>query len=170
LADCRLPTAQVHSVDASEWFITTEGEIGAVEENTSPGIREHLSDRRPEIYGMEELEAAKTGDPAWNAIMTQMRITGFAPSHLRMYWGKKVLEWSKTPESAHRRLLSLNNRYFLDGRDPNSYAGVGWIFGLHDRPFKERPVYGMVRSMTASGLARKGDIQAYMRSVRALEE
>ncbi len=81
---------------------------------------------------------------------------------MRMYWGKKVLEWSPTPERAYQTLLYLNNRYFIEGRDCNSFASVGWIFGLHDRPWQERPVFGKVRYMNARGLERKFDIDAYV--------
>lgn len=145
------------------------GDYSSVPSWAGKTLHSHLADKRPALYRLEELEASKTHDPYWNAVMTQMRVTGFAPNHLRMYWGKMVLFWSETPQQAHANLMRLNNRYFLDGRDPNSYAGVGWIFGLHDRPFKERPVYGMVRSMTAEGLLRKGDIAAYAASVKSLE-
>jgi deoxyribodipyrimidine photo-lyase len=82
-----------------------------------------------------------------------------------MYWGKKILEWSESPRKAFSNILYLNNKYFLDGRDPNSYAGVGWIFGLHDRPWKERSIFGKVRFMAASGLERKCDIKAYVAKV-----
>ena len=84
---------------------------------------------------------------------------------MRMYWAKKGIEWSKSPETAFKTLLNLNNKYFLDGRDPNSYAGVAWAFGLHDRPWKERPIFGKVRYMAASGLERKCDIKAYVKKV-----
>jgi deoxyribodipyrimidine photo-lyase len=87
---------------------------------------------------------------------------------MRMYWGKKILEWSATPETAFATALTLNNRYFLCGRDPNSYANIGWCFGLHDRPWPERPIFGKVRTMSAAGLQRKFDIQAYVSSVERL--
>ncbi|MBN1592749.1 MAG: deoxyribodipyrimidine photolyase, partial [Candidatus Coatesbacteria bacterium] len=89
---------------------------------------------------------------------------------MRMYWGKKIIEWSETPERAFETTLHLNSKYFLDGRDPNSYAGVAWLFGKHDRPWKERPIFGTVRYMSASGLERKCDIKAYVEKVRALVE
>jgi deoxyribodipyrimidine photo-lyase len=97
--------------------------------------------------------------------MAEMRTTGFMHNHMRMYWGKQVLAWSTDPEEAYETLIRLNNRYFLDGREPNSYAGVGWIFGLHDRPWPERPIFGKVRTMTASGLRRKCDIDAYVAKI-----
>ena len=91
--------------------------------------------------------------------------SGRLHNYLRMYWGKKILEWSASPEEAFRTTLALNNKYFLDGRDPNSYANVAWIFGLHDRPWYERPIFGTVRYMAASGLERKLDMDAYLARV-----
>jgi deoxyribodipyrimidine photo-lyase len=114
------------------------------------------------LYEPGDLTNAATEDPYWNAAMTEMTLTGYMHNTMRMYWGKKILEWTRDPEEAHRRVLALNNRYFLDGRDASSFANVGWIFGLHDRPWPERPVFGTVRSMTASGLERKFDIDAYV--------
>jgi deoxyribodipyrimidine photo-lyase len=126
----------------------------------------HAEDERPERYSLEQLTEAQTADEYWNAAMLEMRHTGYMHNYMRMYWGKKILEWSPSPAEAFRRVLWLNNRFFLDGRDPNSYANVGWIFGLHDRPWQERPIYGKVRTMTAKGLKRKGDPDAYVRKVR----
>ena len=100
--------------------------------------------------------------------MREMVHTGYMHNALRMYWGKKILEWSPTPEEGYRTALALNNRYFLDGRDPNSFANVVWCFGLHDRPWPERPVFGKVRSMTAGGLERKLDTDAYAEAVEEL--
>jgi deoxyribodipyrimidine photo-lyase len=85
-----------------------------------------------------------------------------------MYWGKRILTWTNTPEYAHRVLLELNNRHFYDGRDPNSFANVAWVFGLHDRAFGERSVFGKVRPMTRSGLDRKIDVDQYIRSVEEM--
>ncbi|MCB2147530.1 MAG: deoxyribodipyrimidine photo-lyase [Deltaproteobacteria bacterium] len=131
-------------------------------------LAEHAADRREIIYDRQTLEAANTHDPYWNAAMAEMRDTGFMHSYMRMYWGKKIIEWSPSPEQAFERALALNNRYFLDGRDPNSYAGVGWVFGLHDRAWFERGIFGKVRYMAASGLERKCDIRAYIEKVAAL--
>ena len=88
--------------------------------------------------------------------------------YMRMYWGKRLIEWSLTPEEAFGRALYLNNKHELDGRDPNSFAGVAWCFGKHDRPWPERPVFGTVRAMSAKGLKRKFDMDAYLRRVQAL--
>jgi deoxyribodipyrimidine photo-lyase len=100
--------------------------------------------------------------------MSEMRLTGRLHGYMRMYWGKKIIEWSPSPAAAFRTALRLNNRYFLDGRDPNSYAGVAWCFGLHDRPWQQRPIFGMVRYMNESGLRRKFDIEGYVRRIEGL--
>ena len=97
-----------------------------------------------------------------------MLLTGYMHNYMRMYWGKKIIEWSDSPERAYSTALHLNNKYFLDGRDPNSYANVAWLFGLHDRPWGERDIYGKVRTMTAAGLRRKFDIETYVRWVAGL--
>ena len=131
-------------------------------------LADHAGDERPVRYSRADLERAGTEDEYWNAAMTEMLKTGYMHNYMRMYWGKKILEWSDTPETAFSTALYLNNKYFLDGRDPNSYANVAWIFGLHDRPWQERPIYGKVRYMNASGLERKFDIQEYCRWVRSL--
>jgi deoxyribodipyrimidine photo-lyase len=128
-------------------------------------LADHAGDERPAIYTQEELEAARTHDPYWNAAMREMKHTGFMHNYMRMYWGKKILEWAGSPENAFETALAINNKYFLDGRDPNSYAGVAWIFGKHDRAWPERPIFGKVRYMAASGLERKCDIRAYVRKV-----
>ena len=131
-------------------------------------LLEHARDNRPKQYTRAELEKAQTDDDYWNAAMQEMRLTGYMHNHMRMYWGKKILEWCNTPQYAYSTALYLNNKYFIDGRDPNSYANIGWIFGLHDRPWQERPIFGKVRYMNARGLERKFDIDAYVRWVRAL--
>ncbi len=131
-------------------------------------LDEHRRDPRPHHYTQRELEESRTADPYWNAAMTEMRITGYMHNHLRMYWGKKILEWGATPEEAFRTALTLNNKYFLCGRDPASYANIGWLFGLHDRPWGERPIFGKVRCMTSGGLERKCDIHAYVRKIAML--
>lgn len=128
----------------------------------------HRGDRRPYLYSLEELEGAGTHDGYWNAAQAEMALTGRMNGYMRMYWGKKILEWAKTPEEAFRRVLYLNNRYSLDGRDPNSFAGVAWCFGKHDRPWKEREIFGTVRFMNARGLERKFDMKHYLEKVAAL--
>ena len=121
----------------------------------------HAGDRRAHLYDAEALARAETHDPYWNAAMREMVHTGFMHNYMRMYWAKKILEWSADPESAFHTTLTLNNRYFLDGRDANSYANVAWCFGMHDRAWTERPVFGKIRYMNAAGLERKFDMRRY---------
>jgi deoxyribodipyrimidine photo-lyase len=128
----------------------------------------HRHDRRDHIYSFDQLAGAQTHDPYWNAAMQEMLLTGYMHNYMRMYWGKKVLEWSASPEEGYANLLKLNNTFFIDGRDANSYANVGWVFGLHDRPWPERAVFGKVRSMTAAGLRRKTDIDDYVRHIQLM--
>jgi deoxyribodipyrimidine photo-lyase len=132
-------------------------------------LREHAKDRREYLYDEETFENARTHDPYWNAAQNEMRLTGTMHGYMRMYWGKKMLEWSRTPEEGYRIALALNNAYELDGRDPNGYAGVAWCFGKHDRPWRHRTVFGMVRYMNANGLRRKFDADAYVASIERLK-
>jgi deoxyribodipyrimidine photo-lyase len=131
-------------------------------------LQEHAGDRREYLYSLEELEGAHTHDPFWNAAQKEMLATGRMHNYMRMYWGKKIIEWSASPEEALKRILYLNDRYELDGRDPNGYAGALWCFGKHDRPFAERKVFGKVRWMSSEGLRRKFDIDAYVRKANSL--
>lgn len=133
-------------------------------------LDKHREDSRDFLYTTEEFEGAQTHDPYWNAAMNEMKRRGMMKGYMRMYWGKKVIEWSRSPEVAYETLLYLNNKYFLDGRDPNSYANVAWIFGKHDRPWGERSVFGTVRYMNANGLKRKFDIETYVQWVESLAD
>jgi deoxyribodipyrimidine photo-lyase len=128
----------------------------------------HRDDRREHIYPQAQLEAAETHDPYWNAAMREMTYTGYMHNYMRMYWAKKIIEWTATPEQAFRITLDLNNKYFIDGRGGNAYANVAWCFGLHDRAWTERAIFGKVRSMTASGLKRKFDMERYVAAVEDL--
>jgi deoxyribodipyrimidine photo-lyase len=131
-------------------------------------LERHARDEREHVYGLARLERAATHDPYWNAAMREMVHTGFMHNSLRMYWGKKILEWTRTPRAALRTALRLNNRWFLDGRDASSYANVAWCFGLHDRPWGERRVFGTVRYMNDRGLDRKFDMARYVEQVDRL--
>ena len=131
-------------------------------------LQEHKSDERPTTYTRNRLENAETDDPYWNAAMQEMVLTGYMHNQMRMYWGKKIIEWTNTPRYAYSTALYLNNKYFLDGRDPNSYANIGWLFGLHDQAWGERPIFGKVRYMSAGGLERKFKIDRYVRWVNTL--
>ena len=128
-------------------------------------LEEHKDDEREYLYTREQLENAETHDEYWNAAMNEMRYTGYMHNYMRMYWGKKILEWSESPEEAYETTLYLNNKYFLDGRDPNSYANVAWVFGQHDRGWQERAVFGKVRYMSAGGLERKAKPKQYVEKV-----
>jgi deoxyribodipyrimidine photo-lyase len=133
-------------------------------------LKDHASDEREYVYAREQLENAQTHDEYWNAAMNEMRYTGYMHNYMRMYWGKKILEWSVTPEEAYETTLYLNNKYFVDGRDPNSYANVAWVFGQHDRGWQERAVFGKVRYMSAGGLERKAKPEQYVAKVERLIE
>jgi deoxyribodipyrimidine photo-lyase len=124
----------------------------------------HKNDKREYIYTEDVLENAKTHDDLWNAAQLEMVSLGKMHGYMRMYWAKKILEWTKNPEEAFRIAVYLNNKYELDGRDPNGYAGIAWsIGGLHDRAWTERPVFGKIRYMNYNGCKRKFDVNAYIR-------
>lgn len=127
-------------------------------------LDEHRADPRPFLYDRATLEAGDTHDRFWNAAMREMRETGYMHNRLRMYWGKKIVEWSPSPEEAFATALAINNKFFLCGRDANSFTNIGWLFGLHDRPWFRRPVFGVVRYMGENSL-RKFDAEGYVRSV-----
>jgi deoxyribodipyrimidine photo-lyase len=130
-------------------------------------LAERADDRRPYLYTQQQLESADTHDPLWNAAQIEMIRTGRMHGYVRMYWAKKILEWTPSPGEAFDVAVKLNDRYFLDGRDPNGYAGVAWaIGGKHDRPWPpRRPIFGLVRYMSAAGMARKFDVPAYIAKV-----
>lgn len=126
-------------------------------------LEAHADDPRPERYSRDELERAETDDPVWNAAQRQLVGSGRMHNYLRMLWGKKVLQWSPTPQEALETLLYLNDKYALDGRDPNTLAGVGWVFGRFDRAWgPERPIFGKVRYMTSQNTARKLRVRRYL--------
>lgn len=128
-------------------------------------LRAHLKDKRPVTYSLEQLEHSKTHDQAWNAAQTQMVKEGKMHGYMRMYWAKKILEWTKDPQTAQRYAIYLNDLYELDGRDPNGYTGIAWsIGGVHDRPWFDRPIIGTIRPMVQTGLQRKFDLQKYIKT------
>jgi len=132
-------------------------------------LRRHRRDRRPQLYSYEQFEAAATHDALWNAAQKELMLRGKIHGYYRMYWGKKTIEWSRTPEEALTVMLQLHERYALDACGPNTYAGVLWCFGLHDRPWPERPVFGQVRYMSLEGMHRKTDVSAYVGEIEILE-
>lgn len=124
----------------------------------------HACDEREHEYTLEEFEGANTHDALWNAAQTQLLREGCMHNYLRMLWGKKILEWSPLPEDALTVMIELNNKYALDGRDPNSYSGIFWCLGRYDRPWgPERPVLGTVRYMSSANTAKKLDVKEYLR-------
>ena len=126
-------------------------------------LAEHASDPRQPVYGLADFENARTHDPLWNAAQNQLRREGHIHNYLRMLWGKKILEWSESPREALRIMIELNDKYALDGRDPNSYTGILWILGLHDRAWgPERPVFGKIRYMSSANTARKYRVRGYI--------
>jgi deoxyribodipyrimidine photo-lyase len=129
-------------------------------------LDEHRKDPREFLYSVEQLEQGKTHDTLWNAAQKQMSGTGTMHGYMRMYWAKKILEWTSSPEDAFKNALYLNDKYQLDGRDPNGYAGCAWsIGGVHDRAWGERPVYGKIRYMNRKGCERKFDVDKYVKKV-----
>jgi deoxyribodipyrimidine photo-lyase len=123
----------------------------------------HSKDKRPHVYTLDEFEAAQTHDHLWNAAQRQLVREGRLHNYLRMLWGKKILEWSKTPQEALEGMIALNNKYGLDGRDPNSYSGIFWVMGRYDRPWgPERPIFGKIRYMSSENTVRKVRVENYM--------
>jgi len=127
-------------------------------------LEEHASDPRPYLYSLSELEEARTHDRIWNAAQAQLVREGRVHNYLRMLWGKKILEWSATPQDAANTMIELNNKYALDGRDPNSYSGIFWCLGRYDRAWgPERPVFGKIRYMSSENTARKLRLSEYLK-------
>tara|TARA_B100000963_G_scaffold135686_1_gene118059 strand:- start:1079 stop:2431 length:1353 start_codon:yes stop_codon:yes gene_type:complete len=126
-------------------------------------LNEHRNDEREYLYPKEQFEHADTHDPLWNAAQNQMMNKGKMHGYMRMYWAKKILEWSPNPEEAMQVAIDLNDKYELDGRDPNGYAGIAWsIGGIHDRAWFERPVYGKIRYMNYNGCKSKFNVKRYI--------
>ncbi|MEO8295395.1 MAG: deoxyribodipyrimidine photo-lyase [Gemmatimonadota bacterium] len=136
--------------------------VDAIPEWARKELSEHAADPRPVLYSLEQLEHARTGDPLWNAAQTAYLRNGYMHNYLRMLWGKAVLQWTPGYGEALHILEHLNNKYSLDGRDANSYAGIMWIFGKFDRPFYRRPIYGLVRYQSLKAAAKKFNVTRYI--------
>ncbi len=149
---------------------TNEYETPAVAENwAQQTIREHAKDERERLYTLKQLEAAETYDDLWNAAQIQMNEHGWMHNYMRMYWAKKILEWTPDVATAMKYAIYLNDRYFLDGRDPNGYAGIAWsMVGKFDRPWFDRPVFGKIRYMSGASTGKKFDSKGYIRQMNAL--
>jgi deoxyribodipyrimidine photo-lyase len=132
-------------------------------------LNKHRTDLRDPVYTRERFESATTCDDLWNAAQKELLLRGKIHGYYRMYWGKKIVEWSATPEEALSTMIHLHDRYALDGQDPNTYANILWCFGLHDRPWGERPVFGTVRWMSRAGMDRKTGVKAYIEEIEYLE-
>jgi len=123
----------------------------------------HEMDERPYLYPLERMASADTHDPLWNAAQTQLSREGCIHNYLRMLWGKKILQWTPSPREALRAMIALNNRFALDGRDPNSYSGIFWVLGRYDRAWgPERPVFGKIRYMSSRNTTRKVRVSGYL--------
>lgn len=131
-------------------------------------MEHHLYDEREYIYGIDDYESFQTHDIYFNAAMIEMIVTGFMHNYMRMYWAKKIIEWSASYTAAYEIIKYLNDKYFIDGRDANSYTGIAWVFGKHDRAWTERPIFGKLRYMNANGLKRKFDIELYVKQCNEL--
>jgi deoxyribodipyrimidine photo-lyase len=131
-------------------------------------LQKHNRDPRPYLYTREQLERGETRDPLWNAAQKELLLRGTIHGYYRMYWGKKIIEWTETHQQALDEMIYFHDRYALDGRDPNTYTNILWCFGLHDRPFTERPIFGQVRYMSYDGMKRKTDVAAYIREIESL--
>jgi len=142
---------------------------GCVDKWARETIEKHDLDKRDTLYSLEQLETSQTYDELWNAAQTQMVRFGWMPNYLRMYWGKKVVEWTPDAKTAMEYMVHLNDKYFIDGRDPNGYSGIAWcVLGKFDRPWGERKIFGKRRYMSGASAARKFDSKAYIAGAGAL--
>ncbi len=131
-------------------------------------LREHANDPRPTLYTFKQMEESRTHDALWNSAQLQMVHHGWMHNRMRMYWAKKILEWSPSPHTAYQHAVLLNDRYQLDGRDPNGYAGIAWaIAGVHDRPWFDRPIFGTIRYMSGESTGKKFNSRRYIENISA---
>lgn len=143
--------------------VPNNDEYGALPEWAQATLQDHADDPREYLYTLEQFDAAATHDEIWNVAQRQLRQEGTIHNYLRMLWGKKILEWSRTPQQAHDIMFELNNRYALDGRDPNSTSGIHWVMGRYDRPWgPERSIFGKVRYMSSDSARRKLRMKNYL--------
>jgi len=126
-------------------------------------LKKHTSDKRTYVYTLDEFQSCKTHDPLWNAAQNQLNNEGRIHNYLRMLWGKKILEWCETPQQALKIMIELNNKFALDGRNPNSYSGIFWVLGRYDRPWgPERPIFGSIRFMSSANTQKKLNLNKYL--------
>ncbi|HEX4769477.1 MAG TPA: deoxyribodipyrimidine photo-lyase [Bryobacteraceae bacterium] len=151
-------------------YVDDPGSLQNLPEWCQENMRTHARDKRDHVYTRKQFEDAETGDELWNATQKEMLLRGKIHGYYRMYWGKKIIEWSKTYEEAAQTMIEIHTKYALDGRDPNTYTNILWCFGLHDRPWYTRPVFGSMRYMSLEGMKRKTDTAAYIAEIAQLEK
>ncbi len=140
--------------------------LAALPDWAQKSLAKHDGDKREWVYSRDQWERAATHDALWNATQKELLRDGVIHGYYRMYWGKKIIEWSASHQDALETMIYLHDRYALDGRDPNTYTNILWCFGLHDRPWTERPVFGMIRYMNLAGMRRKTNVDAYIREMQ----
>jgi deoxyribodipyrimidine photo-lyase len=150
-------------------FVEDPGDLANLPDWCQKNMRDHESDKRDPAYTARQLENAETYDELWNATQMEMKKAGTIHGYYRMYWGKKIIEWSATYQQAVRFMIDTHTKYALDGRDPNTYTNILWCFGLHDRPWPARPVFGTMRYMSLEGMKRKSNTRAYIEQINALK-
>ncbi len=150
-------------------FVDEPGSLKNLPDWCRQTMNKHARDKRDPAYSAEQLTNGETYDELWNATQKEMLLRGKIHGYYRMYWGKKIIEWTRGYQEAADIMIELHDRYALDGRDPNTYTNILWCFGLHDRAWGERPVFGKLRYMSLEGLKRKTDTQAYIREIQDLE-
>jgi deoxyribodipyrimidine photo-lyase len=150
-------------------FVADPGKLENLPDWCRQTMKKHAGDRRERTYSREQLERADTYDDLWNATQKEMLLRGKIHGYYRMYWGKKIIEWLPGYQSAADFMIEMHDRYALDGRDPNTYTNILWCFGLHDRAWGERPVFGKLRYMSREGLERKTDTAAYIEEIQEME-
>lgn len=150
-------------------FVKDPGDLANLPDWCQKNMQKHAKDKRDPVYSAAQLEHAETYDELWNATQNEMRKTGTIHGYYRMYWGKKIIQWSESYEQAAKFMIDTHTRYALDGRDPNTYTNILWCFGLHDRPWPERPVFGTFRYMSLEGMKRKSDTSAYIQQIKMLK-
>ena len=144
-------------------------EFAGVPECDRKSLDEHRQDKRVHVYVLDQFEQGKNHDYLWNTGQNEMVITGKMHPYMRMYWAKKILEWSPNPEIALQTAIDLKDKYELDGRNPNEYTGIAWsIGGAHDKPWFERPIFGKIRYMSYKSCKSKFDVRAYIQRINSL--
>jgi deoxyribodipyrimidine photo-lyase len=150
-------------------FVDDPGDLANLPDWCQKNMREHSKDRRDPLYTPKQLENTESYDELWNATQKEMLLTGAIHGYYRMYWGKKIIEWTKSYEEAAKFMIDMHGKYALDGRDPATYTNILWCLGLHDRPWPSRPVFGTFRFMSLDGMKRKSNTRAYIEQINSLK-